>query len=241
MGSALIVEGRPPRPPTSPSLKHPFRVSPLTAAYQPRHPTLLRRLGLPSPPYEAAQFAEPAHVAGATSVPACSPRGATCSPVSPRLPSSHSPPWKTRKRVRKCALSGQAPSTSANVVRKSTAMNWPAGTKATTQRGELSRQEQAACSSTSVCLACFADERTTGLAEVRGGVQHPDVDLLSIRLSHSDGSTQSTGALCPHRLQVDEVRQSRPSTWSTTCALSARRGHAKQPEPTKPALHEAAS
>ena len=238
----MIVEGRPPRPPTSPSLKHPFRVSPLTAAYQPRHPTLLRRLGLPSPPYEAAQFAEPAHVAGATSVPACSPRGATCSPVSPRLPSSHSPPWKTRKRVRKCALSGQAPSTSANVVRKSTAMNWPAGTKATTQRGELSRQEQAACSSTSGNEACIADERTPKHAEVRGAAQRSVVNVFSFSpfAYRVQGSTEPTGALCPHRRPSGRGAQESTVYSSTRCACR-RRSHAKQPEPTTLTRQEAVS
>ena len=56
-----------------------------------------------------------------------------------------------------------------------------------------------------------------------------------------EGSTKPTGALCPHRLQVDEVRRSRPHAWSTTCALSARRGHAQQPEPTWSTSHELVS
>ena len=37
---------------------------------------------------------------------------------------------------------------------------------------------------------------------------------------------------------VDEVRRIRPHAWSTTCALSARRGHAKQPQPARSTRHE---
>lgn len=55
-----------------------------------------------------------------------------------------------------------------------------------THQGEFRRRLVAI----SVCLACFADERTTGLAEVRGAVQRSGIGLLllqSTRLSRSGG------------------------------------------------------
>ena len=94
----------------------------------------------------------------------------------PRIPSAQVPSSRRNSLAsRTCSL-------------KATAMNRAASTEVTTQRGELSRQEQAACSSTSVCLACFADERTPQHADVRRAVQRSVVDsfdLESSRLSRS--------------------------------------------------------
>ena len=90
---------------------------------------------------------------------------------------------------------------------KATAMNRAASTEVATQRGELSRREQAACSSTSVCLACFADERTPQPAEVRGDAQRSGVVAFSFSpfaYRVQIGPLSRRGAPGSLRLQVDE-------------------------------------
>ena len=144
------------------------------------------------------------------------------------------------------------PSTSANVVAGPATLKGLVGsTKVSTQRGEQVARSRLPARLQGATGRASPTLRTPEPADVRGAAQRPVVDVFSFSpfAYRVQGSTEPTGALCPHRrpsgrgaqeslrLQVDEVRESRPPTWSTRCACRLC-SPAKHPRSTKPTRHE---
>ena len=129
-----------------------------------------------------------------------------------------------RLRVRRCPPADAVQPAPRTRFARPTAMKRPASTEVNTQTGELSRQEQAACSPTRGDGACIADERTFVPAEVRGAAQRPVVDVFSFSpfAYRVQGSTEPTGALCPHRRPSGRGAQESTACLCAGCALSAK-------------------